>query len=94
MFVGGIFTLLIPAAAHVKLHLHSTWGSMLLVYIAAFLFFLFSTPPKIGFATLLQVRSVPSTCVGVCVGRDFEWLRVWMKRLRYVIAVAIGSTDP
>eukprot|EP00939_MAST-03C_sp_MAST-3C-sp1_P005099 g5099.t1 len=49
VFLGGLSVMLMPIA-----RLLPKIPGMILVFVSAFLFFFFSTPPKIGFQTLMQ----------------------------------------
>eukprot|EP00744_Colponema_vietnamica_P003164 GILI01004885.1.p1 GENE.GILI01004885.1~~GILI01004885.1.p1 ORF type:complete len:589 (-),score=199.63 GILI01004885.1:1410-3176(-) len=53
VFLGGSVSLLFPAAL-ILVDMGYFWVARLTVFAASFFFFLFSTAPKIGFATLLQ----------------------------------------
>jgi hypothetical protein len=53
-FIGGVATLLLPIALHLLDDRDSRVASVLVAFASAFLYFFFSTPPKLGFSVLLQ----------------------------------------
>lgn len=65
--IGGLFTLLVPVGLMVRDQGHETL-SYVLVFGAAFFFFLFSTAPKIGFATLMQSLAAEADASGRIFG--------------------------
>ena len=68
VFFGGLCPLLVPVALHLKTTGTDETLCLLLVYAAAFFFFLFSTVPKIGFATLMQTLAAQADASGRIFG--------------------------
>ncbi len=64
VFVGGVCTLLFPLAAVLRDRGGFTAVPYLIVGLASFCYFLFSTGPKSGFATLIQSLAVESDATG------------------------------
>ena len=63
VFVSGASVMLMPAA-----RLFPKIPGMITVFVSAFMFFFFSTPPKIGFQTLLQGLVVKTKKAGTIFG--------------------------
>ncbi len=54
VFFGGLCPLLVPLSLSLRHQGYDETLCTAMVYVSAFVFFLFSTVPKIGFATLMQ----------------------------------------
>lgn len=68
-FIGGSSSLLLPLAYHLRTHdIISVGGSSVLIFVAMFLFFLFSTLAKIGFSTLMQSMAAEVEATGKVFG--------------------------
>eukprot|EP00455_Lapot_gusevi_P053331 TRINITY_DN8301_c0_g1_i3.p1 TRINITY_DN8301_c0_g1~~TRINITY_DN8301_c0_g1_i3.p1 ORF type:complete len:603 (+),score=213.55 TRINITY_DN8301_c0_g1_i3:84-1811(+) len=67
VFLGGLCTLLVPFAYHLRLQGYE-FLSIFLVFVSSFFFFLFSTAPKIGFGTLMQSLAAEADASGRIFG--------------------------
>jgi hypothetical protein len=84
--------MLVPVALYVRGQGHETL-SLVLVFVACFFFFLFSTAPKIGFATLMQSLAAEADASGRIFGFVAAFLTATDSIVLMAFSAVFASTD-
>ena len=92
VFLGSLFPMLVPVALYVRGQGHETL-SLVLVFVACFFFFLFSTAPKIGFATLMQSLAAEADASGRIFGFVAAFLTATDSIVLMAFSAVFASTD-